>query len=134
MKSFGYLLRSLSCFLLLFATWNPTGYSYAAWVGGDDGTRLSVRVAVSVLLLAVYAAYLRIAWVALGWAGVAAALAILVTGYASLRHLGILDAAAPFWSGYLVLILVSLVLSAGVSWSHFKRRISGQSHVLSPPP
>lgn len=134
MKSFGYLIRTLGCFLLLFATWNPTGYSYAAWIGGDDGTRLSVRVAVSVILLAIYAAYLRIAWVALGAAGTAAALAILVTGYVSLRHVGLLAPDAPFWSGYLVLILASLVLSVGVSWSHFKRRISGQSHVLSPPP
>ncbi|BAI74706.1 hypothetical protein AZL_b00430 (plasmid) [Azospirillum sp. B510] len=134
MKSFGYLIRTLTCFLLLFATWNPTGYSYVAWLGMEDGSRLSVKIAVGVLLLALYAAYLRIAWVALRLSGVLTALTILYSGYLSLRHLGLLPGDAPLWSSYLSLVLAGLVMAAGVCWSHFKRRISGQSHVLTPPP
>lgn len=134
MKSFGYLIRTVTCFLLLFATWNPTGYSYAAWLGTDDGSRLSVKIAVGVLLLALYAAYLRIAWVALRLPGILTAVTILYSGYLSLRHLGLLAADAPLWSSYLALVLAGLVLASGVCWSHFKRRISGQSHVLTPPP
>ena len=134
MKCFGYLVRTVSCFLLLFTTWNPTGYSYVAWLGADDGGRLSVKIAVGVLLLALYAVYLRVAWVALGLSGVLTAATILYSGYLSLRHLGLLDSGAPLWSGYLSLILAALVMATGVCWSHFKRRISGQSHVLTPPP
>jgi hypothetical protein len=130
----GYVTRVLSCFLLLFATWNPLGYSYAAWIGGDDGTRLSLKVAVGALLLVIYAIYLRITWLALGLPGFAMALTILLTGYMMLRHLGVFDAQAPFWTGYLMLTLASVVFSAGLCWAHFKRRVTGISQTLYPPP
>lgn len=133
MKTLGYMIRALSCFLLLFATWNPLGYSYFAWIG-EDGGRLSLKIAAGALLLAIYAAYLRIAWLALGWAGISAALAVLLSGSLMLRHLGVLDEEAPFWSSYLILTLASLVLATGICWAHFKRRVTGQSHVISPPP
>ncbi|PWC31253.1 DUF6524 family protein [Azospirillum sp. TSO35-2] len=134
MKSFGFFIRALSCFLLLFATWNPSGYSYLSWLDTDDGSRLSLKLAVGVLLLATYAAYARIAWVALRWIGTLTCLALLISGYLAIRHFGLLDPNAPFWNSAVVLIFSSVVLSVGVCWSHIKRRISGQSHVLSPPP
>lgn len=134
MKLSGYIVRALSCFLLLFATWNPAGYSYAAWVAGDDGSRLSLKVAVGVLLFIVYLIYLRIAWLALGALGVGISAAILLSGYMTLRHFGVFDGQAPFWTGYLVLTVAAITMAAGLCWAHFKRRVMGTSQVIYPPP
>ena len=134
MKLNGYIVRMLSCFLLLFATWNPPGYSYLAWVAEDDGTRLSLKVAVGAVLFVTYVVYLRIVWLALSFLGTAMALAILLSGYMSLRHVGVFDADAPFWTGYLMLVLASVVLATGICWAHFKRRVLGTSQVIYPPP
>lgn len=134
MKLYGYIVRTLSCFLLLFATWNPPGYSYLAWVGEDDGTRLSLKVAVGVVLFVIYVVYLRIAWLALGVLGVGISAAILLSGYMTLRHFGVFDGQAPFWTGYLMLTLASVTLAAGLCWAHFKRRVIGTSQVIYPPP
>lgn len=134
MRFIGYIVRVLSSFFLLFATWNPLGYSYLAWIGEEDGTRLSLKAAVGVALFVVYVVYLRIAWVALGLLGTATVAATLLSGVLMMRHLGLFDDDAPFWSSYLMLVLASAVLATGLCWAHFKRRVTGQSHVLYPPP
>ena len=134
MKFYGYLVRTLGCFLLLFATWNPAGYSYLSWLGEDDGARLSLKVAVGVALFMTYVVYLRIAWLALGTLGVGISAAIMLSGYMALRHFGVFDAGAPFWTGYLVLTIAAVTLSAGLCWAHFKRRVIGTSQVIYPPP
>lgn len=134
MKLYGYIVRTLSCFLLLFATWNPAGYSYLAWITGDDGSRLSVKVAVGAVLFVIHLIYLRISWLALGGPGVGISAAILLSGYMTLRHFGVFDEQAPFWTGYLMLTLASVTLAAGMCWAHFKRRVIGTSQTLYPPP
>ena len=134
MKFYGYLVRTLSCFLLLFATWNPAGYSYVAWVAEDDGSRLSLKVVVGVVLFVVHLVYLRIVSLALGLPGVGISVAIPLTGYMTLRHFGVFDEQGPFWTGYLMLTLGAVTLSAGMCWAHFKRRVIGTSQTLYPPP
>lgn len=134
MKWLGILTRTLSCFLLVFATWNPEGYSYFDWVVRDQDSLLSAKVAIGTFLFGCYVLYLRATWVSLGILGIAALASVVLTGYLSMRRLGLLDAAAPFWSGYIVLVLLAITLSVGICWSHMKRRITGQSQVLSPPP
>jgi hypothetical protein len=62
------------------------------------------------------------------------ALSILLSGYMTLRHYGVFDDQAPFWSGYLMLTLASITLSVGLCWAHFKRRVIGTSQVIYPPP
>lgn len=134
MKWLGILTRTLSCFLLVFATWNPEGYSYFDWVVRDHTSLLSAKVAVGAFLSGCFLLYMRATWVSLGILGCAALASVVLSGYLSMRRLGLLDPNAPFWSGYIVLILLSLTLSVGICWSHMKRRITGQSQVLSPPP
>lgn len=134
MKLYGYIVRLLGCFLLLFGTWNPAGYSYVAWLSMDDGYRFSFKVVVGVLLFVVYVVYLRIAWLALGVLGVGISAAILLTGYMTLRHYGVFDEQAPFWTGYLMLTIASVTLATGLCWAHFKRRVIGTSQVIYPPP
>lgn len=134
MKWLGIVTRTLSCFLLVFATWNPAGYSYIDWLFTADGSYWSAKAVAGTFLVGAYIIYLRVTWLALGVAGTAAMWAVVLTGYLAMRRLGLVDPDAPFWSGYVILIVSALTLSVGICWAHVKRRITGQSQVLSPPP
>ncbi len=134
MKFLGILTRALSCFLLVFATWNPLGYSYVDWLFSNDGSLASAKAVVGAFLLATYLIYLRVTWLALRLTRSLVLLAVALIGYMALRHAGLLDPNAPFWSSYVLLVLAATLLSIGICWAHVQRRLTGQSQVLSPPP
>ncbi|RJF84126.1 hypothetical protein D3877_05850 [Azospirillum cavernae] len=134
MKFPGLFSRILSCFFLVFATWNPLGYSYLDWLFTSDGSYASAKFFVGAILVGAYIVYLRVTWLALQVFRSAIMATLAISGYFALRHVGLLDANAPFWSSYFLLFLVSTLLSIGICWAHVKRRLTGQSQVLSPPP
>jgi len=132
MTTFGLIVRTLACFALVFATWNPTGHSYLAWLHGD--ATLAAKTVVGAGLLTLHILFIRITWLSLGLAGVALALAVLVFGVLALSELGAVDLSSGATRDYLSLVGVSMVLATGVTWSLVKRRVTGQSNYLNPPP
>ena len=46
-----------------------------------------------------------------------------------LVDLGLINATEPTVLSYVLLILVSLVMAIGISWSHVRRRVTGQSDI-----
>jgi len=128
----GLLVRTLACFALVFATWNPSGYHSLAWLHGD--ARLAARALVAAGLLTLHILFVRITWLSLGPAGIALALMILVSGIFALSELGAVDLASVITRDYLALMSISLLLATGLNWSLVKRRVTGQSNYLSPPP
>ena len=134
MTAAGVLVRTLACFALVFATWNPTGYSDLTWARYSlDATAPEIAVA-GAALLALHILFVRIAWLSLGPDGITGALAILFAGVLTLSEFDIID----LWRGetrtYLLLMGFALVLAIGMTWSLLKRRIVGQSNYLNPPP
>ena len=78
MTAAGVLVRTFACFALVFATWNPTGYSYLTWARYSlDATAPEIAVA-GAALLALHILFVRIAWLSLGPDGITGALAILL--------------------------------------------------------
>jgi hypothetical protein len=134
MTAGGILVRTLTCFLLVFATWNPTGYSYVSWARHSPWATAPEIATAGALLLALHILFTRIAWLSLGADGVSAALAILVAGLFTLSEFGLVDLWQRQSWVYALLMGFSLVLAIGVTWSLLKRRIVGQSNYLSPPP
>jgi hypothetical protein len=134
MTTGGVLVRTLACFLLVFATWNPTGYSYLTWARYSPWATIPEIAVAGTLLLGMHILFWRIAWLSLGADGVTAAVAILLAGVFTLSEFGLVD----LWQGqvwtYLLLMGFSLLLALGVVWSLLKRRIVGQSNYLNPPP
>lgn len=126
------LVRTLACFALVFATWNPTGHSYISWLQGDAS--LPAKLLLGVALLALYILFLRIAWLSLGPAGVVMTVTILLTGTFALSELGAVDLGSPLTRDYLTLTGFALLLTAGTNWSRMKRRVTGQSDALYQPP
>jgi len=130
----GILVRTLVCFLVVFATWNPTGYDFVAWARHSPwATGPEIAVA-GTSLLALHILFVRIAWLSLGADGITASLAILLAGVLTLYEFDVINPWRGETGAYLLLGTFSLVLAIGMVWSLLKRRIVGQSNYLSPPP
>src|SRR5512144_764210 len=121
MTTLGLLVRTLACFGLVFATWNPTGYSYLSWIHGD--ATLAAKSVAGAALLALHVLFARITWLSLGPFGVAAATAVLVSAVFALSELGAVDLGSALTRNYLSLMGVALLLATGVTWSLVKRRV-----------
>ena len=122
-----FLLRWAFAFGLLTLTYNPTPYSYVNWLTGGSFAPLSLLVLSGLLLLVGYIIYLRATFRSIGLFGMALVLALVGAVLWVLYDLGALslnDAARNTW---LALIAMSLVLGIGLSWSHVRRRLSGQA-------
>src|SRR4051794_36198343 len=122
MTSAGILVRTLACFALVFATWNPSGYNFLTWIRTPGATAAEIAVAATVLL-ALHILFLRITWLSLGADGITAMLAMLLAGAFTLWEFDIVDP----WHGqtrdYLMLGSLALIMAVGVTWSLLKRRI-----------
>jgi Family of unknown function (DUF6524) len=130
----GILVRTLVCFLLVFATWNPTGYSFLSWARYSAWATAPEIAVAAALLLAGHILFARIAWLSLGADGITAALAILTAGALTLYEFDVIDLSRRTVGLYLLLSAFSMVLAIGMTWSLLKRRIVGQSNYLNPPP
>ena len=123
----GFLTRWLGALLLVSATFNPTPYNYVAWMQAYGGQNLSVAVLAGLVLIVGYIIYLRATLRSIGPFGMALVLALAGAILWVLYDLGVLaldNSALNVWLGVLA---VSLVLGIGLSWSHVRRALSGQS-------
>ncbi len=122
----GFGLRFLFAVILVFASYNPEGYSYFDWVYQDFPNVSIEQAFVGVLLLIGWVIYLRATLRSLGVIGLSLALAffgLMVAMLVKWEWIS-LDASRPLL--YIVLILISAILAVGMSWSHIRRRMSGQ--------
>ncbi len=123
----GFILRWLCAFALLAATFNPTPYNYINWAADYGGVNLSIAVLLGLLLLIGYIIYLRATLRSIGAFGMLLVLAVVGAGLWVLYDLGVLRLDNSSFNVWLALIALSLVLGVGLSWSHIRRALSGQS-------
>ena len=125
----GFLMRWLAAAALVFATYNPTQWNYIRWATEAWQTRLSFVVLAGLLLLIGYIIYLRATFRSIGAVGVvliAALLGAILWVLVDLTLLDMNNAALMTWLGLLGL---SLVLAVGLSWSIFRRHLTGQADI-----
>ncbi len=135
-KSQHILYRFLIATALVFATYNPiTPYSYYEWaiaplLSVAEGPSFSVfKAFVGLLLVIGWAIFLRATQRSLGAAGLIFAVAFFVLlfwlmidkGWISLDDTNVLT--------WLILLAVAGIMAIGMSWSHIRRRMSGQLDV-----
>ncbi len=123
----GFALRWLIAFALLAATFNPTPWNYVQWAQDTYTDRLPLVVLVGLVLLVFYVVYLRATLRSIGGFGMTMVLAITAAGLWVLHDYGLLTLRDTSQMVWLALIALSLVLGIGLSWSHVRRRLSGQS-------
>lgn len=123
-SSFG--LRFLFAAILVFATYNPEGYSYFHWVQEAFPSLSLEQAFVGVLLVIGWVIFLRATFRSLGLIGLVLAIAFFGLMIAILFKWGWLSLEGSKIVAYMVEILISAILAIGMSWSHIRRRMSGQ--------
>ncbi len=130
-----FLLRWLVALVLVFATFNPTDYSYYRWVAGTgagvdagmNGDNLALKALAGVVLVILYVIYLRATWRSIGPIGMTLATTFLGALIWVAIDLGLLDLERPTIVTWVLLFAVATVLAIGISWSHVRRRVTGQA-------
>ena len=125
----GILLRFLFAVLLVFSTYNPEGYSYFHWALKDISAFTVLKAFAGVVLLIGWAMYVRATIHSLGTVGLTLAIAFFGTLLWLIVDMGIVPAGSVRAISWLVLLAMSGVLTAGIAWSHIRRRVSGQVDV-----
>lgn len=122
----GFLVRWVGCVFIVFATFNPTGYSFYHWIAGGGDALVPLKVAVGLALATTYLVAVRIARVALGTSGFVTGL--IATTLVSIGMLSLVSPGTRFAEvvRYLHLVAVGSTLAVGISWSHIKHRVTGQ--------
>ena len=127
--TFGFLWRLLFAIALVLLTFNPTGHSYYHWLA-DGFPSVSPAEAISGLLLLIgWIFFVRTTLSSIGTLGLvlmAALFAAIVWWIVSKGWLDVSNRSAMAW---IVLLILGLMLGVGMSWSHIRRRISGQAAV-----
>ncbi len=122
----GFLLRFMFALLLVMLTYNPGGYSYSHWLQNsfsDFGPLLGIA---GISLIIGWVIYLRATLRSLGLIGLILAglfFAAIIWLLIDWGWLGLNNVTAMSW---VILVLISAVLAVGISWSHIRRKISGQ--------
>jgi len=121
-----FLYRWGAALVLVLATFNPTGWSFYHWIMNGTGENLPVKVVAAIALLILYIVFLRATWRSIGPLGVGLVLAFFGAVLWMAFYYGLLEAGQTTALTYLGLILIATVMAIGMSWSHIRRRLSGQ--------
>jgi len=119
-----FLLRFLMALFLVMVTYNPSNFSWLHALNSDIA--LVYKVGSGVLLLIGWVMYLRATWMSLGIFGTLLAAAFFGVIIWLLIEWGVFaldNTSVVVWVIEFVLIGV---LAVGMSWSHIRRKVSGQ--------
>lgn len=119
-----FALRYLFALLLVFTTYNPSGLSWIHWLNADAA--LAYKVGVGVVLLIGLMIYLRATWNSLGLLGTLLALSFFAVIIWLLIEWGLLRLDSGSLMVWVIEVVLSGVLAVGMSWSHLRRKMSGQ--------
>jgi hypothetical protein len=125
----GFLLRWVVALALVIVTFNPTPYSYLHWASQVPAHNLPVKFLVGVALLILFVIYLRATWRSIGPLGlVLSGLFFGALIWVAIDY-GWLDPDRAGVMTWLGLVVAATILAIGLSWSHVRRRLSGQTDV-----
>jgi hypothetical protein len=124
-----FFARWIFAIALVFGTYNPSDYSYVNWVLGNDAEFGPVMALVGVALLIAWIVFLRATLLSLGILGIALGAALYACVIWLLIDLGLLSVDSTSALTWVILLIISFILSVGMSWSHIRRRLTGQFDV-----
>lgn len=112
--------------LIVVASWNPLGLSFWHWSTAEPIALTPQKGIAGVVLVIGWVVLLRATLRSLGGIGIVLAAALFGFVFWGLLHWGVLPRDSFSVIQWLALLLIVAVLTAGVSWSHIRRRLSGQ--------
>ena len=119
----GVATRFLFAFALVCLTWNPTRYNYVDWARVQWQNLAPLVAFVGIALAGGWFFFLQTTARSLGGLGLAG------TVLWTLFYFDLLNNQNTLLLSWIVLILFSAILAAGMSWAHLRARWSGQATV-----
>jgi predicted ABC-type exoprotein transport system permease subunit len=113
-------------FVLVFISFNPTGYSYFHWLKSVFPSLTPYVAIAGIGLIIGWAMFIRATLRSLGPVGIVLALLLQACLVWLFIDLGWLDWKNMNAMAWLALMIISVLLGVGMSWSHIRRRVSGQ--------
>jgi hypothetical protein len=135
----GFGIRLVAALVLVYATYNPTGHSFYHWAleplvspaasasaaPPPAQSPAALKVLVGLILIAGWAVFLQATRRSLGLLGAGLALAISASVIWLLISWHVFSASTSILT-HIALVVLSLILAVGLSWSHITRKLSGQ--------
>lgn len=121
-----FIVRFVFAIVVVFSTYNPEGFSYYHWVVDTFPAMTVGKALVGVILLIGWVILIRSTLGALGAIGILLAIAFFGLLIWFIVDIMGLDTQSFRAVSYIVQLMIASLLSIGVSWSHIRRRISGQ--------
>ena len=123
--------RFILAVCLVLLTYNPSGYSYVHWFRGAlaEGSAGPEHYFVGVVLIIGWVMFIRATFRSLGGIGILLGAAFLGTLMWVLTKYEIIPADSTTAIIWISLVCIAALLAAGMSWSHVRRRLSGQYDV-----
>ncbi len=130
----GFALRLGFALALVYATYNPWGVSYAAWLTGtwvpaDESSWFgspALKFVIGVVLAIAWVVYGTAARRSLGGVGILLVVALCAGVIWLLVEQGVFSMSNLPTLTHIGLVVVAVVMSIGMSWSHTRRRLTGQ--------
>ncbi|MDQ1344567.1 MAG: hypothetical protein QG586_97 [Pseudomonadota bacterium] len=125
----GFLGRLVFSVALVLLTFNPTGHSYYHWLLDGFPSITPGEAVAGIVLLGAWIFFVRSTLAAMGALGVGLLLALFASIVWWVTSRGWLDLGNRNAMAWVVLGVLGVVLGVGMSWSHIRRRLSGQASV-----
>ena len=124
-----FLGRWVFALALVLGTYNPTQWCYYAWATAESTTFGPIVAIVGIILLIGWIMFVRATFESMGWLGITLGAALFGCVAWLFVNQGWLSLDSSTMIAWVVLVILSLILAFGMSWSHVKRRASGQFDV-----
>jgi hypothetical protein len=124
-----FAIRLAAAFALVFSTYNPSGYSWYHWfTRAEDKVDPLIALAAIVLVIG-WVIFIRATVRSLGVVGTSLAVIFFAVIVWLLVDFNLLSLDNTTALSYIVLVILSAIMALGLSWSHIRRRMSGQLDV-----
>lgn len=124
-----FLVRFALAAVLVFCTYNPSGWSWYHWFVQTPEKINPLLIFAGVVLIIGWVIYLRATLRSLGEIGTVLALAFFAALTWVMIDYGLLSLDSPTVFTWVVLTMLAAIMATGMSWSHVRRRMSGQLDV-----
>ena len=129
----GIMMRFLVALIIVFAVYNPHGWSYYHWMSnamvGETIGGLALLIFAGVVVLISFTIYIRATLRSLGIFGLILTSAFFATLVWLLIDLGLGSVINLVIIQDILLFIMAAVLGTGMCWSHIRRRLTDQSDV-----
>jgi len=124
-----FLVRFVMALILVFCSYNPSGYSWYHWITQVENWRAPLLIFAGVVLVIGWVIYLRATLRSLGEIGTVLAVAFFAALTWVMVDYGLLSLDSPTIFTWVLLTMLAAIMATGMSWSHIRRRMSGQLDV-----